>query len=72
MSEFECSCGELIAPSKGRCSKCGGRPVRMDGMSIRELSALENMSPDEEEDAVLGDDGEEIIDYPEDDIRENR
>lgn len=38
MSEFECACGNLIRPSVGRCELCGGRAVRMDGMTARQLA----------------------------------
>lgn len=49
MSEFECSCGNFIKPSVGHCEKCGGRPVRMDGYTSRELDAIEKIM--EERDA---------------------
>jgi len=40
MSEFECRCGNLIAPSVGYCEECGpvlGRPIRMDGKTNTQL-----------------------------------
>jgi hypothetical protein len=44
MSEFECENGHMPAPSQmigGRCPECGGRIVRMDGMSSRELAMMD-------------------------------
>ena len=37
MSEFTCREGHLIRPSIGYCEVCGGRAVRMDGMTNGEL-----------------------------------
>lgn len=42
MSEFECSCGELILPSIGRCKECGGSPMYMDGYSAKQWRMMEN------------------------------
>jgi len=58
MSEFTCSQGHLIRPSVGYCEICGGRAVKMDGMSNKELEArdrdytreLEEEDKNEEED----------------------
>ena len=43
MSEFECINGHLISSSIGYCEICGGRTVRMDGLSNRELTRLEEL-----------------------------
>ena len=39
MSEFTCKQGHLIRPSVGCCEICGGKAIRMDGMSNNELEA---------------------------------
>lgn len=39
MSEFECAKGHLIRPSIGYCEVCGGRAVRMDGKTAKQLEA---------------------------------
>lgn len=59
MSEFTCGRGHLIRPSIGYCTEpgCGpvaGRPVRMDGMSAREIAKLEAIEVEEErQDTVI-------------------
>ena len=42
MSEFECANGHLSRAGL-KCSKCGARITRMDGMSRRELMAEESL-----------------------------
>ncbi len=64
MSEFECAKHHLVKPSETCCSICGSPVVYMDGHSSREWAKMEE--------AELGDDGEPIVDYPEDDPREDR
>ena len=51
MSEFECACGEPIMPSIGYCTLCGGKPVRMDGMTAfwYAKSEAKDISPDNED-----------------------
>lgn len=51
MSEFECAKGHLIRPSVGYCTICGGRPVRMDGLTAREWARLEALQEQQEEEA---------------------
>ena len=50
MSEFECRQGHLVSPSIGYCKICGGRAVRMDGMSACELERMDNIEPEEKND----------------------
>ena len=50
MSEFECRKGHLVSPSVGYCKICGGRAVRMDGMTARQLMEQEREEPEEEND----------------------
>ncbi len=41
MSEFTCENDHLVTPSetvKGRCPECGGKIIRMDGKTSRELA----------------------------------
>ena len=47
MSEFECAQGHLMSASDRVCKICGGRAVRMDGYSARELDALDQMDTEE-------------------------
>jgi len=49
MSEFECINGHLVVPSEGYCLICGGRAVRMDGLSAGELDLQEHTEPDTEQ-----------------------
>jgi hypothetical protein len=64
ISEFTCENGHMPAPSKmigGRCPECGGRIVRMDGMSNGELRMMEaddGPEPEEELEPEI-DEGEE-------------
>ena len=39
MSEFECSNGHSMLPSKGPRCWCGARVARMDGLTDREIEA---------------------------------
>lgn len=41
MSEFECSKGHLVKPSERICPICGGKIVRMDGMTGSQLKRKE-------------------------------
>ena len=55
MSEFECARGHLLSSEEAMhgCKICGGRAVRMDGMSARALRQQEQDDIDrsnEEED----------------------
>uniref|UniRef100_A0A6M3KZE0 Uncharacterized protein n=1 Tax=viral metagenome TaxID=1070528 RepID=A0A6M3KZE0_9ZZZZ len=43
MSEFTCTNGHLVPPSKYYCPECGEPVVRMDGYSAREWEAMEDM-----------------------------
>lgn len=58
MSEFECSNNHLLSASiivQGSCPICGARIVRMDGMSNKQLTAMDAQEDDrlEEEDDRL-------------------
>lgn len=48
MSEFECVNGHLIKPSIGYCTICGGRPVRMDGLTARQWEMKDRLQDQEE------------------------
>lgn len=48
MSEFECAQGHLMGSSH-LCPECGGRAVRMDGMTARQMLQMQRAEGREQE-----------------------
>jgi primosomal protein N' len=50
MSEFECRHCGVTTTKNGFCKQCGGRIIRMDGLTSRELAAQERTEREDERD----------------------